>query len=815
MTAGALNAAAATSPDAGRTVLVVNAASWASTRLANEYVAQRGIPPANIIYLPGVNAFDEMPVEAFRNEILGPVLHEIDARGLRNRVDSIVYSADFPSTIDVSADLKGRSLPPMLAPHASINGLTFFAALVMERDTAYLDLNCNPYARKLAKDADEPNWSAEERQKLAQALRGLHKRSQGDPAPSPEQKQKDLEAVIATLEELRKAHPQSATLLYNLACCKAQRGDPEGAMALLHNAVAAGWSDAHSTARDRDLKSLRDREDFKELVAKLKALPIAVAPSQPFARTYDGREYWLSTMLACTSGRGLAVAEVVAGLRRSAAADGSRPAGTVYYLRNSDIRSTTREWAFAAACERLNALGVRAEVQEGVLPQKQPAVAGAMIGAAGFTWKDSGSSILPGAICEHLTSCGGMMGEYDGQTPLTELLGAGAAGASGTVTEPYAIQGKFPNPFIHWFYAQGCNLAEAFYQSVTGPYQLLIIGDALCRPWAQPAVIELVKPVPGATLKGKLKLSPRLREKPKGPTPAFEVWLDGAWIGTISGRARSLTFDTVAFADGWHELTIAVSPQSPVPLLAVLNVPVWFTNHAGARLEASTAAAELPWDKGLDISLALPGAKELWLSHNGREVGRVSGERGTVTIDPKTLGAGPVRLQPFARVSDGSEPRTVGGAPLLVTIVPPAALAAVELPAGKTLADGLLLTVAGQAPRVLSKLEGKLLGNEAKGTEALPFTIENWFGVDETGVYQFLIHGTASVDALLVDDVPCAWPASAAGGWRFVPVHLAKGLHRVACQGKAGTEAVLDVRFGGPGTRRLAAPRFQHLPPGG
>jgi len=56
-----------------------------------------------------------------------------------------------------------------------------------------------------------------------------------------------------------------------------------------------------------------------------------------------------------------------------------------------------------------------------------------------------------------------------GQTPLTEFLRFGAAGASGTVTEPYAIPAKFPDPFVHVHYVAGCCLAESFYQSITGP----------------------------------------------------------------------------------------------------------------------------------------------------------------------------------------------------------------------------------------------------------------------------------------------------------------------------------------------------------
>ena len=50
--------------------------------------------------------------------------------------------------------------------------------------------------------------------------------------------------------------------------------------------------------------------------------------------------------------------------------------------------------------------------------------------------------------------------------------------------EPYSIQAKFPHPGIHVHYCRGASLAEAFYQSVNAPYQLLVVGDPLCQPWA-------------------------------------------------------------------------------------------------------------------------------------------------------------------------------------------------------------------------------------------------------------------------------------------------------------------------------------------
>ena len=43
------------------------------------------------------------------------------------------------------------------------------------------------------------------------------------------------------------------------------------AMAWLHKAVAAGFKDAEHMKKDKDLDALREREDFKKLLAELEA----------------------------------------------------------------------------------------------------------------------------------------------------------------------------------------------------------------------------------------------------------------------------------------------------------------------------------------------------------------------------------------------------------------------------------------------------------------------------------------------------------------------------------------------------------------
>src|SRR5690606_27820556 len=134
-----------------------------------------------------------------------------------------------------------------------------------------------------------------------------------------------------------------------------------------------------------------------------------------------------------TSGRGNSWSEVDEYLRRSLVADGAYPAGKIYFMTNGDVRAKTRAPAVAGVGEKLEELGVAAEVVEGVLTVERGDVMGAMMGSVDYRFADSRSVVRPGAICENLTSLGGILRENGGQTPLTECLRAGAAGSSGTV----------------------------------------------------------------------------------------------------------------------------------------------------------------------------------------------------------------------------------------------------------------------------------------------------------------------------------------------------------------------------------------------
>jgi len=357
-----------------------------------------------------------------------------------------------------------------------------------------------------------------------------------------------------------------------------------------------------------------------------------------------GHRYFLSAMLGVTTGRGNTPDEVLRYLERSATADGTHPKGTIYFVQNGDIRSKVRQGLFPAMVQSLKKLGVAGEIVEGAMPMNKKDVQGAVMGIADFKWDSSGSTILPGAICEHFTSFGGVMRTGGGQTPLSEFLRNGAAGASGTVTEPYAIAEKFPSPTVQVHYARGCTLAEAFYQSVYGPYQLLIVGDPLCRPWAQIPKVTVEGLKPDAVVRGELTLTPSATTTEKEPVGRFDLYVDGAHAAECKPGER-LSFDTARLSDGCHEVRVVAVGPAPIESQGRWIATMKTENH-GRTIEASLANPISPRaDKPLTIAARSPGSAGILVLQGSRVVGRVAGEAGQIEIGPNMLGAGPVLLR--------------------------------------------------------------------------------------------------------------------------------------------------------------------------
>jgi uncharacterized protein (TIGR03790 family) len=376
----------------------------------------------------------------------------------------------------------------------------------------------------------------------------------------------------------------------------------------------------------------------------------------------SGQRYLLSMMLGVTTGRGNTVEEVLSYLRRSAAADGTRPRGTIYFMRNGDIRSKTRDKCFPQIAAEINRLGIPARVHDGLIPKFAKDIAGLMAGVQQFDFAATNSTILPGAICEHLTSSGGMLAWNGGQTPLSVFLRHGAAAASGTVVEPRAIQAKFPLPSMQLHYARGCSVAEAFFQSVSAPYQLLIVGDPLCQPWAAMPNVTVSGIDAAKKISGTVTITPSGAGVGGRPIGSFELFVDGRLVAR-NPPGQGLSLDTAQLPDGYHEFRVVGVNADPIETRGRKIVPIVVSNHDAAVELVVAPRPGVGLAGKLKVRVRQSGATSIAIRQNSREVGRVNGEAGEVEIAAALLGRGPTTLQAF---SEG--PAAAASAPVQVQV---------------------------------------------------------------------------------------------------------------------------------------------------
>ena len=672
-------------------VLVVNGASASSRTVANHFVALRNIPARNVIVLSQVPDSEVIGVEDFRTKILRPVLTEIGRRKLGGHVQCVTYSSDFPTAVDITADLaKIENLPNIYTKKGSINGLTFLYSRVLNSDPSYIGgvvgglagdqhsaLSSNYYARdKLDSYFQNPGgvgtqekWTAIQKQI-----------SSGEHA----------QASLA-IEALLKEHPHQFPLAYLAAAEAAQAGDAERANKFLELAIAKGWNAGGFLKNDKRFDSLRDNNDFQVLEflvdsdvfeyktgvgfdARTSWTPNGVAVAGANGPKF-GFRYLLSTMLGVTRGKGNSLEEVLNYLNTSATADFSHPDGGFYFCLTSDVRTTTRQWAFLQATKRLKEMGYEAEIVTEVLPTNKERVLGAQTGSASYNWASSGSQFVAGAIADNLTSYGTVMNSAS-QTKLTEFLKYGAAGSSGTVTEPYAIQEKFPLSQMYAHYANGASLAEAFYLSVSGPYQLLILGDPLCRPFSNAPLQDFGQNVRNLPLNGTISLQLDLTgpnyanwaddERPqKLRTEAFapdaiSVLFDGQ--NPVSRPVRpNVNLKLSNQPAGYHELILRFASSDPLRQKNESVIPIWLGPNDVASLSlkgnSDTGTRNAPLtakkDSVLEFSAKAKNAKRLTLVHDWEQLATQQGNQHTFNISTDQLGLGPCRIQLRAETEDG------------------------------------------------------------------------------------------------------------------------------------------------------------------
>jgi hypothetical protein len=246
----------------------------------------------------------------------------------------------------------------------------------------------------------------------------------------------------------------------------------------------------------------------------------------------------------------------------------------------------------------------------------------------------------------------------------------GATGSSGTVAEPYAIQNKFPYASVQVHYARGCSLAEAFYQSVYAPYQLIVVGDPLCQPWANIPRVLVDGAKAGDVLKDKVSLRASATLPRGGSADRFELYVDGERSASESA-AEPLELDTRDYPDGDHELRVVGIENSAIESQGRVIMPVRFNNYG------KTIQFDVSPDRGIrlgqkiQLSANAPGSRGVAFYHNKEMIAKFAGETGETTVDAALLGAGPVVLQAIGWGPAGGGVDTVAvSAPVQINVEP-------------------------------------------------------------------------------------------------------------------------------------------------
>lgn len=372
----------------------------------------------------------------------------------------------------------------------------------------------------------------------------------------------------------------------------------------------------------------------------------------------NGRPY-IACALGYTGENGNTLEEILTLIDTSVAADGSFPSGTFRFLQTNDAaRSGPRHGLYTAAVNRITAAGGSALRTTGQnLPSGGELVNGAMSGFAADDIVGADFTFAPGAFADHLTSFGATFTDTS-QTKISRWITKGAVGSFGAVQEPCNYPNKFPTAHLHSMYFSGMTLGESCLRSLQAvPFQGMMYGDPLCRPFAH---IPVVNPglLPTGVVSGNFTLTPSATTThPSAGIAKFDVYVDGI-LRASDLNGTPLPVRTGNLDDGWHELRIVAYDNTLVATQGEW-IGSFVSNNHGKAVSASAPAASIDRSGIIQLVTSATGgtATESRLLHNERVVAAIAGT-GTLQTRGEIVGAGPARVRVEVDFTDGSTARS-------------------------------------------------------------------------------------------------------------------------------------------------------------
>lgn len=387
---------------------------------------------------------------------------------------------------------------------------------------------------------------------------------------------------------------------------------------------------------------------FSADVADFRAPAPAGTWSLSAATEIGGYRFWPVSALSYPGRNGMSPREILAFLERVRSEDGTKATGTIYWPLNNDIRSDTRAGQLGNVSEIWSSRGIRFSVTgnstlaSGWITNRSD-ISGATVGLANFN-VFNGNTFLPGSWVDHLTSNGGGFATFlPSQTSATQWLRGGASGTSGSISEPYAYESKFPHGHIHTHLRAGASLSEAYWQSIQSPSEVMPLGDPLLQPHADFPIVSISSPSNGATVSGTVAISANASATGgKTLEPQLDLFVDGRWVNIgapgetvlATRTAGGFALNTGSLSDGWHEIRVVAYNADSVRTQkeAALELIV---NNSGGSLSLSGPAMVNP-NNSETFTASVAGFADLTslsLQANGRTLASFPANGGAVSVN--------------------------------------------------------------------------------------------------------------------------------------------------------------------------------------
>lgn len=234
----------------------------------------------------------------------------------------------------------------------------------------------------------------------------------------------------------------------------------------------------------------------------------------------------------------------------------------------------------------------------------------------------------PGAMADNLTSFSGYIFQVSLHTDALDYLNAGATASYGTIIEPCAYYEKFASPRNYFYQSRGFNVAECYYQSLTNPYQGIMVGEPLAAPFALPGSGSWSGLPAGAELNGTTNLTVQFQAAdPSRPLQQVDLFVDGNLAQTLTNiapRQNNQVFLTINGHTTNYIVPASASLKSITTNLTAILSAVAYSNATKVTAYAHGDRIELrsldPTMKGSQLSVAVSnsigsaGLLSTWLS---------------------------------------------------------------------------------------------------------------------------------------------------------------------------------------------------------